>query len=156
MQTSSAPVSSFLLLNTQNCLKWHFRCKLNMYCFHYQERCVFLDHIFCSSYNLFPEGRIHFFVLHHIKSCIDFRQVVWQQQDKNISKTCWVPNFVVYFLCLKLGPGHMNVKSVQIDTFLVKCTRLMILYSNKNLCFQVRQPLVIERKTHTSSSSSDS
>lgn len=96
----------------------------------------------------FPEGRIHFFVLHHIKSCINFRQVVWQQQDKNIGKTCWVPNFIVYFLCLKFGTWHVHVKSMQIDKILVKCTRLMVLYRNKNLHFQVRQPLVIKRKTY--------
>lgn len=140
------PVSLFLLLSTQNCLKWHFCCKPNVYCFHYQQRCVFLDHVFCSSYDLFPEGRIHFFALHHIKLCIDFRQVVWQQQVKSISKTCWVPNFEVYFLCLKLGTWHVHVKSVQIDMILVKCTRLVVLYRNKNTHFQVRQPLVIKRK----------
>lgn len=123
MQTSSAPVSFFLLLNTQNCLKWHFRCKLNVYCFHYQERCIFLDHVFCSSYNSFSGGRIHCYVLHHIKACIDFKQVVWQQWGRNIRKTCWVPNFVVYFLCLKLGTWHVHVKSVQIDVILVRRTR---------------------------------
>lgn len=40
----------------------------------------------------------------------------------------------------------MHVKSMQIDKILVKCTRLMVLYRNKNLRFQVRQPLVIKRK----------
>lgn len=44
-------------------------------------------------------GKINFYVLHHIKACIHFRQVVWQQQDKNIHKTCCMPNFAAYFLC---------------------------------------------------------